>query len=81
MLEAACHNIASWYALCSFSSLAERITLTKQRPDHESGTCVELGFMGNVLHVELPVGLDEQQIRAISSTPGLRKRQPVSVKS
>jgi len=37
--------------------------------------------MGNVLHVELPVGLDEQQIRAISSTPDLRKRQPVSVKS
>lgn len=34
--------------------------------------------MGNVLHVELPVGLDEQQMQAISSTPDLRKRQPVS---
>ena len=33
--------------------------------------------MGNVLHVELPVGLDEQQMQAISSTPDLRKRQPV----
>ena len=41
--------------------------------------CVELGFMGNVLHVELPVGLDEQQMQAIPSTPDLRKRQPVSV--
>ena len=35
--------------------------------------------MGNVLHVELPVGLDEQQMQAISSTPDLRKRQPVGV--
>lgn len=35
--------------------------------------------MGNVLHVELPVGLDEQQMQAIPSTPDLRKRQPVSV--
>lgn len=37
--------------------------------------------MGNVLHVELPVGLDEQQMQAILSTPDLRKRQPVSTKS
>ncbi|KAF9647157.1 DUF1630-domain-containing protein [Thelephora ganbajun] len=58
MLEAVCHNIASW-------------------PDHELGICVELGFMGNVLHVELPVGLDEQQMQAISSTSDLRKRRPV----
>lgn len=36
--------------------------------------------MGNVLHVELPVGLDEQQMQAMLSTPDLRKRQPVSAK-
>ena len=42
--------------------------------------CVELGFMGNVLQVELPVGLDEQQMQTISSTPDLRKHQPVSAK-
>jgi len=53
------------------------MTLTKQRPDHGSGTRVELGFMGDVLHVELPVGLDEQQMQAIPSTPDLQKRQPV----
>lgn len=58
MLEAACHNIASW-------------------PDHELGTRVELGFMGNVLLVELPVGFDEQQMQITPPTPDLRKPRPV----
>ena len=34
--------------------------------------------MGSVLLVELPVGFDEQQMQAISSTLDLRKPQPVS---
>ncbi|KAF9007539.1 hypothetical protein BDQ17DRAFT_1238106 [Cyathus striatus] len=42
MLEAACHNIATWY-------------------DPVPGV-VELGFLGTVLHVEIPNSNDEQQI-------------------
>jgi len=30
--------------------------------------------------MELPIGLDEQQMQAISSTPDLQKRRPVSTK-
>jgi len=37
--------------------------------------------MGNVLQVELPVGLDEQQMQGIPSTPGIRRPQPVSTKA
>lgn len=80
MLEAACHNIASWYAPPFPSLQAQRITLIKKRPDHKLGIRVELGFMGNVLLVELPVGFDEQQMQTISSTPDLRKPQPVSTR-
>ena len=78
MLEAACHNIASWYESSLFSSQGLRMTLIKQRPDHELGVRVELGFMGNVLLVELPVGFDEQQMQTASSTHDLRNLQPVS---
>ncbi|KAJ4480145.1 hypothetical protein J3R30DRAFT_3701503 [Lentinula aciculospora] len=46
MLEAACHNIATW-------------------PDPTPGTLLELGFLGTVLHVEIPhSGNDAQQISA-----------------
>ncbi|KAI9000544.1 hypothetical protein BD414DRAFT_471971 [Trametes punicea] len=42
MLEAACHNIASW-------------------PDPIPGTNVELGFLGSVIHAEIPLAVDTQQ--------------------
>ncbi|KAI0370326.1 DUF1630-domain-containing protein [Pilatotrama ljubarskyi] len=42
MLEAACHNIASW-------------------PDPKDGTNVELGFLGTVIHAEIPQAIETQQ--------------------
>ncbi|KAJ3712173.1 hypothetical protein C8R42DRAFT_687227 [Lentinula raphanica] len=44
MLEAACHNIATW-------------------PDPTPGALLEIGFLGTVIHVEIPhTGNDAQQI-------------------
>ncbi|KAJ3744021.1 hypothetical protein DFH05DRAFT_1525026 [Lentinula detonsa] len=43
MLEAACHNIATW-------------------PDPTPGTLLEIGFLGTVLHVEIPHTGNAQQI-------------------
>ncbi|KAF8969105.1 hypothetical protein BDZ97DRAFT_264108 [Flammula alnicola] len=48
MLEAACHNIATW-------------------PDPTPGSTVELGFLGSVLHVEIPHSIDAQQVTETSS--------------
>ncbi|KAF9480001.1 DUF1630-domain-containing protein [Pholiota conissans] len=48
MLEAACHNIATW-------------------PDPTLGKTLELGFLGTVLHVEIPHSIDSQQVTATSS--------------
>lgn len=48
-----------------------------QRPDHELCVRLELGFMGNVLLVELPVGFDEQQMQAASFAHDLRNPQPI----
>lgn len=48
MLEAACHNIATWR-------------------DPTPGTTIELGFLGSVLHLELPHTIDEQQLTETSS--------------
>ncbi|RDB25779.1 Protein DENND6B [Hypsizygus marmoreus] len=48
MLEAACHNIATWR-------------------DPAAGETLELGFLGSVLHVELPHTIDEQQFTETSS--------------
>ncbi|KAI0711896.1 hypothetical protein C8T65DRAFT_708036 [Cerioporus squamosus] len=42
MLEAACHNIASW-------------------SDPTPGTNVELGFLGTVIHAEIPAAIETQQ--------------------
>ncbi|KAH9902816.1 DUF1630-domain-containing protein [Cubamyces lactineus] len=42
MLEAACHNIASW-------------------PDPVPGTNIELGFLGTVIHAEIPNAIETQQ--------------------
>ncbi|KAF9234226.1 hypothetical protein BU15DRAFT_90060 [Melanogaster broomeanus] len=46
MLEAACHNIASWYTPSS---------------------TIEIGFLGSVLHIELPVSSDSQQLAETGS--------------
>ncbi|KAJ7086181.1 hypothetical protein B0H15DRAFT_782487 [Mycena belliarum] len=46
MLEAACHNIATWY----------------QRSNPEPGMIAELGFLGTVFTVELPHSPDQQQL-------------------
>ncbi|KAJ3514657.1 hypothetical protein NLJ89_g2253 [Agrocybe chaxingu] len=48
MLEAACHNIATW-------------------PDPTPGQTLELGFLGAVLHVEIPHSIDVQQVTETSS--------------
>ncbi|KAF5327197.1 hypothetical protein D9619_004708 [Psilocybe cf. subviscida] len=48
MLEAACHNIATW-------------------PDPTPGKTIELGFLGSVLHVELPHSPDVQQVTTTAS--------------
>ncbi|KAI0671569.1 DUF1630-domain-containing protein [Trametes maxima] len=48
MLEAACHNIASW-------------------PEPIPGTNVELGFLGTVIHAEIPQAIELQQ--AMSAVP------------
>ncbi|TFK87984.1 DUF1630-domain-containing protein [Polyporus arcularius HHB13444] len=48
MLEAACHNIASW-------------------SDPSPGTSVELGFLGTVIHAELPAAIETQQ--SMSAVP------------
>ncbi|KAF8123478.1 hypothetical protein EV363DRAFT_1356585 [Boletus edulis] len=46
MLETACHNIAN----------------VKERQTPSPGSTVELGFLGSVLHVELPLTPDSQQL-------------------
>ncbi|TFK75071.1 DUF1630-domain-containing protein [Pluteus cervinus] len=48
MLEAACHNLATWH-------------------DPVPGTTVELGFLGSVLHLEIPKSNNEQQLTETSS--------------
>ncbi|TDL25769.1 DUF1630-domain-containing protein, partial [Rickenella mellea] len=50
MLEAACHNIASW----------------SQRSEPCPGSTLELGFLGTVLNVELPDAANDQQLTEIS---------------
>ncbi|KAF9266460.1 DUF1630-domain-containing protein [Marasmius fiardii PR-910] len=51
MLESACHNIATWF----------------NRPDPIPGAVLELGFLGSVLHSELPPTHDSQQLTDTSS--------------
>ncbi|KAF5358764.1 hypothetical protein D9758_008558 [Tetrapyrgos nigripes] len=51
MLEAACHNIATWL----------------KRSDPVFGSFIELGFLGTVLPVELPQTNDSQQLTDTSS--------------
>ncbi|KAF8150895.1 hypothetical protein B0H34DRAFT_666138 [Crassisporium funariophilum] len=51
MLEAACHNIATW---CN-------------RRDPSPGQTLELGFLGSVLQVEIPHSIDAQQLTETSS--------------
>lgn len=34
---------------------------SKRRPAPDPGTTIELGFLGSVLHVELPGSIDQQQ--------------------
>ncbi|KAF8813388.1 DUF1630-domain-containing protein [Phlegmacium glaucopus] len=48
MLEAACHNIATWR-------------------DPSPGYTLELGFLGSVVHVEIPHSSDAQQLTETSS--------------
>ncbi|KAJ7065300.1 hypothetical protein C8F01DRAFT_1350758 [Mycena amicta] len=50
MLEAACHNIATW-------------------SDPTPGLVAELGFLGTVLNVELPLSADQQQLASKSFDP------------
>ncbi|KAH6909220.1 hypothetical protein BKA70DRAFT_1103120 [Coprinopsis sp. MPI-PUGE-AT-0042] len=51
MLESACHTLAGW---C-------------ERPDPTPGSTLELGFLGSVLHVEIPHSIDAQQLAETSS--------------
>jgi hypothetical protein len=45
------------------------LTLHEQRPDPKLGTTVELGFLGTVYQVELPVGLEEHQMPQTTTIP------------
>ena len=63
MLETACHNIASWYVASLSRPLSPLLTLGCQRRQSPSpGATVELGFLGSVLQVELPLTSDSQQL-------------------
>lgn len=73
MLEAACHNIATWCVL--FSTLYFILTIcAKYRHDPTPGSTLELGFLGVVLCVELPLTNDEQQFTETS--PFVEKYDP-----
>lgn len=62
MLETACHNIASWYGTSFWCSvILTDASDAKERQSPSPGSTVELGFLGSVLHVELPLGSDSQQ--------------------
>lgn len=65
MLESACHNIATWY-ICHLR-LDIPFYLQLIRPEPTPGKTLELGFLGSVLHVEIPHSIDVQQITDTSS--------------
>lgn len=49
-----------------FSTLAEPLD-AKERQSPSPGSTVELGFLGSVLHVELPLSPDSQQLAETST--------------
>jgi len=65
MLEAACHNIATWYVESRLEFLS--ILQCEDRPSPTLGQTLELGFLGTVLQVEIPNSLDVQQVTETSS--------------
>ena len=71
MLETACHNMASWYGsffLYAINKLVyPMIHYAKKRSDPIPGATIELGFLGSVLQVELPLTIDTQQLTETSS--------------
>lgn len=66
MLESACHTLSGWCVAFHFASIRQA-HLEKQRPDPTPGTTLELGFLGSVLHVEIPHSIDAQQLAETSS--------------
>jgi hypothetical protein len=66
MLEAACHNIATWYADLFALHRAGPI-MEKNRSDPKPGETLELGFLGTVVHVEIPHTIDQFQLTETSS--------------
>jgi len=66
MLEVACHNIATWYDDPSYLCHAGPI-MKKSRSDPKPGETLELGFLGSVVHVEIPHTIDQFQLTETSS--------------
>lgn len=68
MLEAACHNIATWYVFICILVLFFLLSHdAKHRQDPSPGGTLELGFLGSVIHVEIPDSSDAQQLTETSS--------------
>lgn len=69
MLETACHNIAHWYVCRSglFPISINQILSAEERCSPSPGLTIELGFLGSVLHVELPMNADIQQLTETAS--------------
>ncbi|OBZ72447.1 Protein DENND6B, partial [Grifola frondosa] len=57
MLEAACHNIASWYGILVSIVFAKVLSSHEKKP----GRTLELGFLGTAFHAEIPHAVDTQQ--------------------
>lgn len=68
MLEAACHNIATWYVPPP-SSHPPLTPQTKKRSDPTPGMNTELGFLGTVISVELPLSPEQQQLAGKAYDP------------
>lgn len=68
MLEAACHNIATWCVWRIFLRFIQLIAcFAKGRCDPTPGRTVEVGFLGTALHLEIPNTVDDQQLTETSS--------------
>jgi len=66
MLEAACHNIATWYD-APFNLGRTGPIMEKSRSDPKPGETLELGFLGTVVNVEIPHTIDQFQLTETSS--------------
>ena len=66
-LEIAFHNITNWYDRYRPLPYVLSLMGAMWRSDPTPGTTIELGFLGSVMHVELPLTIDEQQLAETAS--------------